>query len=234
MARGDVVVAEAQLQNVVAAVATHEAAVHDAELQSTRCPSARRWRASSWTIRPCRQAVGPAAPLFTVASDLGRVILHANVDESDIGRIEIGQEAAFTVDSFPGSLSWRGLANQAHAAGFAERGDLRRRAHGRQSGPAIAAGMTATASITTGKDSGALRVPTSALRFRPEGNGRMTGDAVWTVGEDGEPVVTRSSAGAATGSTPRWPPRSGSRRPGDRRVGRKRTDTGHRQSILGF
>jgi HlyD family secretion protein len=236
MARGDVVVAEAQLQNVVAAVATHEAAVRDAELQvdqmSIRSPMAGVVLDHSALVG---QAVGPAAPLFTVASDLGRIILHANVDESDIGRIEIGQEAAFTVDSFPGQ-SFRGVVWLIKHTPQVSQSVVTYDVELTVDNPAqqLLPGMTATASITTGTDSGAVRVPTSALRFRPEGTADA-GDAVWTVGEDGEPVrhaIQRGRSDAVYTAVA-----THDLDPGDKVIvglAAKRTDNGRRQSILGF
>lgn len=40
--------------------------------------------------------------LFTVAQDLSRMKLQVSVDEADIGLVQVGQEATFTVDSYPG------------------------------------------------------------------------------------------------------------------------------------
>jgi HlyD family secretion protein len=39
--------------------------------------------------------------LFTVAEDIRRMEVHANVDEADIGQIRTGQAATFTVDAYP-------------------------------------------------------------------------------------------------------------------------------------
>lgn len=40
--------------------------------------------------------------LFTVAQDLSRMKLQVSVDEADIGQVRVGQQATFTVDSYPG------------------------------------------------------------------------------------------------------------------------------------
>jgi RND family efflux transporter MFP subunit len=42
-----------------------------------------------------------AAPTFVTIVDLGRLELWAYVDETDIGRIQLGQAATFTVDAYP-------------------------------------------------------------------------------------------------------------------------------------
>ena len=187
--RSDVVVAEAQLANTAAAVASHEAAVRDAELQ-----------VSGMTIRApidgvvldhtvvVGQNVG-IAPLFTVASDLGRLVLHANIDEADIGRIQPGQPASFTVDSYLDQAFPAVVSLVKHAAQIAQNVvtyDVELAVDNRDG--RLLPGMTATATIVTGKDQAALRVPTSALRFTPPGevaDGRPT---LWTLGKGGEPV----------------------------------------------
>ncbi len=38
--------------------------------------------------------------LFTIAQDLTQMQVEANVDEADIGKIQIGQRVEFTVDAF--------------------------------------------------------------------------------------------------------------------------------------
>ena len=43
-----------------------------------------------------------APTLFTIAQDLTKMQVDTNVDEADVGRVQVGQRATFTVDSFPG------------------------------------------------------------------------------------------------------------------------------------
>lgn len=47
-------------------------------------------------------AAGLAAPTFVNIINLNRLEVHTYVDETDIGRIETGQRALFTVDTYPG------------------------------------------------------------------------------------------------------------------------------------
>jgi HlyD family secretion protein len=47
-------------------------------------------------------AAGLNAPTFLTVIDLARLQVHAYVDEVDIGKIEPGQDAMFSVDAFPG------------------------------------------------------------------------------------------------------------------------------------
>jgi RND family efflux transporter MFP subunit len=54
---------------------------------------------------------GPAAPTLLTLLDLDRLEVWTYVDETDIGRIEAGQRAAFTVEAYPGrELSGRVVA----------------------------------------------------------------------------------------------------------------------------
>ncbi len=39
--------------------------------------------------------------LFTIANDLTKMQVYANIDEADIGQIKTGQEVSFTVDAYP-------------------------------------------------------------------------------------------------------------------------------------
>jgi multidrug efflux pump subunit AcrA (membrane-fusion protein) len=47
-------------------------------------------------------AAGMQAPTFVTIIDLKRLQVDAYVDEVDIGKVQVGQEARFTVDAFPG------------------------------------------------------------------------------------------------------------------------------------
>lgn len=46
-------------------------------------------------------AAGLNAPTFITIIDLGRLEVNAYVDETDVGKITVGQDALFTVDTFP-------------------------------------------------------------------------------------------------------------------------------------
>ena len=111
-----------------------------------------------------------APVLFLIAGDLTRMRVNASVDEADIGRVREGQEVSFHVDAFP-EREFAGRVEQVRlnpttvqnvvtyntiVAVDNERMLLR-------------PGMTATVSIVVRKAENALRLPASALRFRPEG-----------------------------------------------------------------
>jgi HlyD family secretion protein len=130
-----------------------------------------------------------APVLFTLAEDLKKMELHVAVDEADIGSVEVGQEATFTVDAFPN--------RQFHATitrvDFASNNTQKSASSGssQSSGGSSATstgvvtyetvlevdnsdlslrpGMTATAEIVTTNIQDAVLVPNAALRFTPQG-----------------------------------------------------------------
>src|SRR4029079_4972287 len=56
-----------------------------------------------------------APVLFTLAEDLKKMELHVSVYEADVGSVEIGQDATFTVDAFP-NRRFRAHITQVHFA----------------------------------------------------------------------------------------------------------------------
>ena len=113
--------------------------------------------------------------LFIIAEDLSQMILDVEVDEADIGQVEAGQSAVFTVDAFPGerfpatvervnmgasNLGEETSQNNAVVSYVARLGV--RNGDGR-----LRPGMTATSTIVTQRLRNVLIVPAAALRFQP-------------------------------------------------------------------
>ncbi|MBU0994182.1 MAG: efflux RND transporter periplasmic adaptor subunit [Proteobacteria bacterium] len=107
--------------------------------------------------------------LFSLAEDLTQMELHVNVDEADVGKIQEGQEATFTVSAYPnrkfearitktyyGSSTTSGVVTYETILKVANT-DL-----------SLRPGMTATANIKVEEVKDALLVPTAALRFIPD------------------------------------------------------------------
>lgn len=106
--------------------------------------------------------------LFTIANDLKRMQVQTTVDESDVGRISIGQEATFTVDAysedkFTGRVSQIRLAPQSiqNVVNYiviidVENDQLK-----------LMPGMTANVKILVASSTNVLRVSNMALRFQP-------------------------------------------------------------------
>ena len=106
--------------------------------------------------------------LFSMAEDLTKMELQVKVDEADVGNVQVGQPASFTVSawsgrSFPATLQRVGIGSTTTdnvvtyktVLGVAN-DDL-----------ALRPGMTATARIVTANRENVLLVPNAALRFTP-------------------------------------------------------------------
>jgi len=117
-----------------------------------------------------------APELFVVAEDLSRMTLIVWVDEADVGVVQPGQTAEFEVSAWPGkkfeavvdkmNLSPTKTDNVVTYAAMLTVDN---------SDGLLRPGMTANATIVTGTREGVLRVPNSALRFRPQVQSQQTG-----------------------------------------------------------
>lgn len=109
-----------------------------------------------------------APTLFDIANDLSKMQIDAAVDEADIGGVREGQEVDFTVDAYP-NRTFHGKVTQVRNAPTAvnnvvtydtvisvDNADLE-----------LKPGMTANVSIVIAERDDALKIPNSALRFRP-------------------------------------------------------------------
>jgi HlyD family secretion protein len=151
-----------------------------------------------------------APVLFKIAHDLGEMEVHAKIDEADIGRIQLGQRAVFSVDSFP-HRSFDGTVVQIRKAPEIVRNVVVYTVLIATSNPdlLLLPGMTAVAQIITSKLDGVLKVPNAALRFTPpdgpEGaaGGEVPADeglagnpgTVWVLDADGRPSAVRIGTG---------------------------------------
>jgi HlyD family secretion protein len=110
-----------------------------------------------------------APTLFTIAQDLTEMQVDTNVSEADIGRVAIGQEATFTVDAFP-NLTFQGKVTDIRNAPVTVQNVVTYDVVIQVKNPELKLrpGMTANASILVAQRENALKIPNSALRFRPE------------------------------------------------------------------
>ena len=98
-AEAGVVAAEADI-----AVAKADMAMTETDLTKTRILSPVDGIVLKRTAEPGQTVASSfqAPVLFTLAEDLARMQLEADVDEADIGAVKEGQTASFTVDAYPG------------------------------------------------------------------------------------------------------------------------------------
>ena len=111
-----------------------------------------------------------APTLFTIAQDLKEMELHASVDETDIGRIRVGQSAQFTVDAFPGRV-FAGIVTQIRKAHEVIQNVVTYTVviKTRNDELLLLPGMTAVIQILVMESEIVIRIPTAALSFRPSG-----------------------------------------------------------------
>ena len=111
-----------------------------------------------------------APELFVIAQDLREMQVDTSIDESEVGRIRVGQEATFTVDSFPGR-TFRGNVAQVRKAAQVVQNVVTYIAVIRTQNPDLSLfpGMTANVRVIVDTRENVLKVPNAALRFRPVG-----------------------------------------------------------------
>lgn len=147
--------------------------------------------------------------LFTLAEDLTRMVLHANIDEADMGQIKEGQNATFTVDAYPNRKFSAKILSIRNTPQTVERiVTYETLLSVDNSELLLRPGMTATINITTQRVEDALLVPNNALRFTPSWPNEATApDAalsadrkqrVWTL-QDGRPVPIPVTVGLSDG-----------------------------------
>jgi HlyD family secretion protein len=122
--------------------------------------------------------------LFTIANDLKKMQVQTTVDETDIGRVSIGQEATFTVDAYPddkftGTVSQIRLAPQSiqNVVNYIVLIDVN------NDQLKLMPGLTANVKILIASAQDVMKVSNMALRFQPPndiidttGSGSMRGD----------------------------------------------------------
>jgi HlyD family secretion protein len=106
--------------------------------------------------------------LFMIANDLTKMQINASVAEADIGSVEVGQDVKFTVDAFPGR-EFAGKVIQVRNAAQMVQNVVSYDTIIAVDNPdgKLKPGMTANVQILTAQKKGVIRVPNSALRFRP-------------------------------------------------------------------
>jgi HlyD family secretion protein len=133
-----------------------------------------------------------APTLFTIAQDLTKMEVRADVDQADIGKIRVGQRARFTVDAYPDE-EFHGEISQVRLNATVSQNVITYPVVLAVPNPGekLRPKMTATVTVLVAREEDALRVPNAALRFRPvETAGTGGGPA-----RGGEPGAERASGG---------------------------------------
>jgi HlyD family secretion protein len=136
--------------------------------------------------------------------------LACQVDEADIGRIQLEQQVAFTVDAYPGRR-FSGSVIQIRKAPetFQSVVTYRVIVSAENRDQALFPGMTAIARIRVDEQQDILKLPNAALRYLPTGRPAPIVESaseidgmtalpatVWILGENGEPQAVAIQTGA--------------------------------------
>ncbi len=221
-------VSEALLQNAEAQVGQYVAALRQTQLDLDhtiiRAPVDGVVVSRTVDVGQTVAASLQAPTLFTIAQDLTKMQVDTNVDEADVGRVQVGQRTTFTVDSFP-AQTFSGEVVQIRKAPQVLQNvvtyDVVVSANNRDL--KLLPGMTANVRIVTDQKESVLKVPNSALRFRPPGvedrpgprpagpgagpagapggprSGGLAG-RVWILGPGGKPQPVQVQLGVSDGS----------------------------------
>jgi len=197
--------AEANLENALAIVEQREAA-----LDQTRLDLDRTLLRAPIDGIIIKRDVNPgqtvavsleAKTLFKIANDLREMEVHGKIDEADVGKLKVGQTAQFTVDAYP-DRTFEGQVLQIRKSPEVVQNVVTYTAIISAPNPdlLLLPGMTAQLRIAVSDTGDTLKIPSQALRFRPNGGGlaadrqnaKQTASSeasatVWLVGEDGRP-----------------------------------------------
>jgi HlyD family secretion protein len=213
---------EAQVKNSESVVRQREAQVAQAQvdLARTEIRSPVDGVVVKRSVEPGQTVAASlqAPEMFIIARNLSDMQVETSIDEADVGRVQLGQKASFTVDAFPGR-TFHGEVRQVRKAATvvsnvvtytvivsAANTDL-----------TLLPGMTANVRIVTAQKDGVLKVANAALRFKPENDaakvsrgdtppgerGPRRGKApsrVWIVGADGKPQAIEVQTGITDGT----------------------------------
>jgi len=206
--------AEANLKNAQAVVEQRQAAVDQTKLDLDR--TVLRAPIDGVVIK---RDVNPgqtvavsleARTLFKIANDLRQMEVHGKIDEADVGQLKVGQPVLFTVDAYPDRV-FSGQVLQIRKSPEVVQNVVTYTTIVSAPNPdlLLLPGMTAELRIVVSEVSGILKVPSQALRFRPNDAGPLPGhknanqvaaskDAatVWQVGDAGRarPVSVKLGA----------------------------------------
>jgi HlyD family secretion protein len=207
--------AEANLENAQAVVEQKQAALDQARLDLDR--TVLRAPIEGIIIK---RDVNPgqtvavtfeAKTLFKIANDLREMEVHGKIDEADVGQLKMGQTARFTVDAYS-DRTFSGQVLQIRKSPEVVQNVVTYTAIISAPNPdlLLLPGMTAQLRIVVSDTGDTLKIPSQALRFRPDdvglaadrknANPATSSEAsttVWLVGEDGRPNPTAVRLGAS-------------------------------------
>jgi HlyD family secretion protein len=156
-----------------------------------------------------------APTIFTIAQDLKKMWVYVKTDESDVGNIKLGKPVSFKVDAFPKD-TFRGVVSQVRMNATTVQSVVTYDTIIEFANPELKLfpGMTAYVTIPVATVENVLKVPNTALRYKPP----MASEEILAIykqygiesGEhlQGAEVAAVPNSGSPSGSTTQIPPRA--------------------------
>src|SRR2546427_3793938 len=109
-----------------------------------------------------------APTIFTIAQDLTKMLVYAKTDESDVGNIKVGKPVTFKVDAFP-KETFRGVVSQVRMNATTVQNVVTYDTIIEFANPDLKLfpGMTAYVTIPVETVQNVLKLPNTALRYKP-------------------------------------------------------------------
>ncbi|HEX7828964.1 MAG TPA: efflux RND transporter periplasmic adaptor subunit [Thermoanaerobaculia bacterium] len=153
-----------------------------------------------------------APTLFEIAQDLTKIQVQADVDQSDIGRVQVGQVARFSVDAYP-EEEFKGRIAQIRFNAQVNQNVVTYPVILEVDNPdgKLRPKMTANVNIDVASVRDVLRIPNAALRFKPptENGEQARGGGAGASGGDAMRRAGQTGGGGLAGAARQMPRRSG-------------------------
>jgi HlyD family secretion protein len=211
-------VAQAQVTSSEASLAQAQAALNEAEVNlryaTIVSPTDGIVISRSVDVGQTVAASLQAPTLFTIAEDLRKMQVNTSVAESDVGRLQDGMRATFTVDAWPG-VAFEGVIRQIRNASQTVQNVVTYDAVIDVANPELKLkpGMTANVTFVTAHRENVVTVPNAALRFRPPEPPEGAARPGPGVGGSGAPGEARARQKPAPGTKTVFVLREGRPRP---------------------
>jgi len=147
--------------------------------------------------------------VIMVISDLSAIEIEADVDETDVASVKLGQDVKIALDAFPdttfkGKVTEVGNSAKESSLGISDKvTNFTVKVLILDTIPEIKPGMTASVDITTARREDVVKVPSGAVVMRPEGTEKEKIDPSGKKGAKASTAVIDSSTPAAADRKPK-------------------------------
>jgi len=141
-----------------------------------------------------------APTLFTIANDLREMQVIANIDEADIGKISDKTDVRFTVDAYPGQ-QFKGTIAEIRLNSQTAQNVVTYNVviSVDNTSLKLKPGMTANITLGVGEADHVIRVPNSALRYKPQGD--AVNNVIQPAANNGQQQPAVGSKGSSSGAS---------------------------------